>query len=1023
MKKRKILYLFPLAALILSGCTFQEGWETVKGFMGDKVYEPAKTWVENLLGIKHEEKKEEKEDQQGGGQQGGGEHQGEGGGQQGGGGEEQTRNYGTENAPLSVSEALAIVEEECAEENALSKQAMVVEGVIYSAMKTYDYEEGPAFECYLGNDEEQIYIYRVHGAEADKPNFKEGSTLKFRGYAKNYKGTLEFCDNGSEKCTVLSLEKPQGTEAVTGIEFDEQVYELQVGQTKKVTASVLPLNAGNQNYTLSLDNVSPAGCVSLGADNVLTANAVGTAKMVATTEEGGFTAEIDVTVIAAINYGTLENPLTIAEAMEVINKESPTKQTVYVTGEVKSNKAYNTQYKNTEIWLTDGENDFELYGCSLPEGFTPAQPVENDPALVGKIVVAHGTAKKYNTTYELDKGCAIDTVSEPAPIVIESVTVTPSTLELEVGEQANISATVSPAKANQEVTWKVQNPENYEVANYQDGKIIAVAAGEATVVATSVADDKVSGLCSVVVTEATKTLQSISFAGEVTKTAYNEDEEYSAAGLKVMAHYDKGEDVDVTENATITLDKQVAALGDTKFTVTAKYSTADDITLDVNVTVAEVNQFVEAYNAALALTSGATEQYTFKGVIAAKRQDNEWFIQHEGYGIEYYGNNADFAVGKQVKVKATLQNYSGLPETKTIASGTVIGDGVMPTPVELASGADVEAAKLNVLANVTGTAKEDWSSYSAGSNTTLKLVGSDNKDIDVFFKKNLFSAKESTLKAVKAGDTVTFTNVVTSIYTTRQILFVAGSDVQVTPAPEKTIASVTSVTGPSEVALNGTISTSQVTVVVEYTDGSSGNATVTAVTCDTSAAGQVQADVTIDGWNETLHFTVTVTSSTPVATSTTYTFNNTYNAVTNLSNVTSAQFVEKCVSDNETIITGYTAQTNAYLGGNGGSGDTAYDILNCLKVGKSKAQGSITLSLDSTKAFTKIRVGALGARDDGTLTINNVTQNITNKASNTNTTPAYYEFTVSNTGSLVLSSKNATSNNYSIFIVSLEFIA
>ena len=625
MKRRKILYLFPLAALILSGCTFQEGWETVKGFASNKVYEPAKSFVEKLLG--KEQKKEEKEDNQGGSQQGSGQGQGQGqgqGGGQGGGGQQSTTNYGSEASPLSVAEALAIVEEECAEENALSKQAMVVEGVIYSAIKTYDYDEGPAFECYLGNDEEQIYIYRVHGAEADKPNFKEGSTLKFRGFAKNYKGTLEFCDNGSEKCTVLSLEKPQGTEAVTGIEFDEQVYELQVGQTKKVTASVLPLNAGNQNYTLSLNNVSPEGCVSLGADNVLTANAVGTAKMVATTEEGGFTAEIDVTVIAAINYGTLENPLTIAEAMEVINKESPTKQTVYVTGEVKSNKAYSTQYNNTEIWLTDGENDFELYGCSLPEGFTPAQPVQDDPALVGKIVVAHGTAKKYKDTYELDKGCAIDTVSEPAPIVIESVTVTPSALELEVGEQANISATVSPAKANQEVTWKVQNPENLEVANYQDGKIIAVAAGEATVVATSVADPKVSGLCSVVVTEATKTLESIAITGEATKTEYVEEEAYSADGLKVMAHYDKGDDVDVTDVAEITVSPTKATYGDTKFTVTATYSTAAAVTKDVAVTVAikhgsEAHPYTGAEAAAIAAQlenqAATSESYYIKGTV------------------------------------------------------------------------------------------------------------------------------------------------------------------------------------------------------------------------------------------------------------------------------------------------------------------------------------------------------------------------------------------------------------------------
>ena len=60
MKKRKILFLFPLAALILSGCTFQEGFESVKNFMGDKVVDPIKDLIPGAK--KDEEQKEEKED-------------------------------------------------------------------------------------------------------------------------------------------------------------------------------------------------------------------------------------------------------------------------------------------------------------------------------------------------------------------------------------------------------------------------------------------------------------------------------------------------------------------------------------------------------------------------------------------------------------------------------------------------------------------------------------------------------------------------------------------------------------------------------------------------------------------------------------------------------------------------------------------------------------------------------------------------------------------------------------------------
>ena len=83
MKKRKFLYLFPLAALILSGCTFQEALKTSKSWVRDNLYTPAKGLVDNLLGkeSKEEEKKDEEQQQPGGDQPGGD--------QPGGGGEEQ----------------------------------------------------------------------------------------------------------------------------------------------------------------------------------------------------------------------------------------------------------------------------------------------------------------------------------------------------------------------------------------------------------------------------------------------------------------------------------------------------------------------------------------------------------------------------------------------------------------------------------------------------------------------------------------------------------------------------------------------------------------------------------------------------------------------------------------------------------------------------------------------------------------------------------------------------------------------
>ena len=42
MKKRKILLLIPFAGLVLSGCTFQEGWQTTTSWLNNNIWTPAK---------------------------------------------------------------------------------------------------------------------------------------------------------------------------------------------------------------------------------------------------------------------------------------------------------------------------------------------------------------------------------------------------------------------------------------------------------------------------------------------------------------------------------------------------------------------------------------------------------------------------------------------------------------------------------------------------------------------------------------------------------------------------------------------------------------------------------------------------------------------------------------------------------------------------------------------------------------------------------------------------------------------
>ena len=64
MKKNKIFYLFPLTALILSGCSLIEGFESAKDWTNSSVFEPVKNFVTNLFGIKNNGSGEESHKQE-----------------------------------------------------------------------------------------------------------------------------------------------------------------------------------------------------------------------------------------------------------------------------------------------------------------------------------------------------------------------------------------------------------------------------------------------------------------------------------------------------------------------------------------------------------------------------------------------------------------------------------------------------------------------------------------------------------------------------------------------------------------------------------------------------------------------------------------------------------------------------------------------------------------------------------------------------------------------------------------------
>lgn len=91
--------------------------------------------------------------------------------------------------------------------------------------------------------------------------------------------------------------------AATGVSLDKNTLSLNVGDTERLTATVAPSDADDKTVTWASDDTTIASVTTAG---LVTAKKVGTAKISATTTDGGFKAEATVTVAEAIDVVSIE---------------------------------------------------------------------------------------------------------------------------------------------------------------------------------------------------------------------------------------------------------------------------------------------------------------------------------------------------------------------------------------------------------------------------------------------------------------------------------------------------------------------------------------------------------------------------------------------------------------------------------------------------------------------------------------------------------------------------------------------
>jgi Ig domain protein group 2 domain protein len=108
-------------------------------------------------------------------------------------------------------------------------------------------------------------------------------------------------------CSVTVLAKPQ---KVTGVIIDNEDVQLGVGLQEQLKAIVLPLGAANKAVSWSSSDET---VVTVDANGLLTGRKAGKADVTVTTQEGGFTASIEVTVVVKVTGIRLEQTIPLLQ--------------------------------------------------------------------------------------------------------------------------------------------------------------------------------------------------------------------------------------------------------------------------------------------------------------------------------------------------------------------------------------------------------------------------------------------------------------------------------------------------------------------------------------------------------------------------------------------------------------------------------------------------------------------------------------------------------------------------------------
>ena len=247
------------------------------------------------------------------------------------------------------------------------------------------------------------------------------------------KATITVTTEDGGKTAICEVTVTSKEVKVTGVSLDQTSLTIAAGATGKLTATVEPTNATNQNVTWKSSNTAIA---TVSATGEVIARAKGTATITVTTEDGSKTAKCNVTVTQPVTKIEILNPEGKAESFHW----------QYITSK---NKTYKLSAK---VYPTTANNKKVTWKSSDPSAFTVDQ---------NGLVTFKKESFNECVTVEAQDGSG---VSESIFFSINEKTASGITLKSSSGSwetrpngAITVTATLSGDPFNNKVTWSLSS--------------------------------------------------------------------------------------------------------------------------------------------------------------------------------------------------------------------------------------------------------------------------------------------------------------------------------------------------------------------------------------------------------------------------------------------------------------------------------------------------------------------------------------------------------------------------------------